>query len=360
MFDDAITTRAGHDRYHRQRILPGIGADGQQRLLAAHAVIVGCGALGCNIADMLTRAGVGTLTLIDRDVVAMSNLGRQVLFCEADIGIPKVEAAARRLAAINRDVRVYGEAADLTAENAEPLCGVRADPPAVLVDGTDNFRTRYLLNDLSVKHSIPLVYGGAVGTRGTQATFIPGASPARACLRCIWPDEPAGATVDTCDTAGVLGPAVGIVGAMQAAEAIKLIVGHAERCGPNLESFDVWSNERRSVPLSKLFDPQCPCCGGHNFEFLAMRAGETVRVLCGRDSVQLSGLQPPSLDAAERSLSRAGQVSRFATSLRVDLTEPSTHGRRSGLSLFEDGRIIVHGTSDTAAARALASRLLGV
>ncbi len=249
------------DRYHRQRIVPMIGDTGQARIRGGHAVIVGVGALGCVVADLLVRAGAGTITLIDRDIVDPTNLHRQTLFTEADAaaGAPKAEAARARIAQVNSQVAVRPVIADLTSSAAEALVFAREAPaPTVIVDGTDNFETRYILNDLSVKRGVPLVYGGAVATRGTVAALVPGIT---ACLRCIAPELPAAGTTDTCDTAGVLGPAVGVVASLQAAEAIKILSGNTDAIVGALISIDVWTGEMRRLELKWLRDSACTCCG---------------------------------------------------------------------------------------------------
>ncbi|MDY7108823.1 MAG: HesA/MoeB/ThiF family protein, partial [Planctomycetota bacterium] len=234
------TNRQSPARYHRQTLLPQIGEEGQRRLRAAHALVIGCGALGCVMADTLARAGIGALTIIDRDVVDLTNLHRQILFEERDAeeAIPKAEAARARIARLNGDVTVSAHVDDFHHHNAEAY--LRRAAPDLILDGLDNFATRYLLNDLAVKHGLPLVHGGAVGTRGTVLTILPHparravesrsailwtAGQATPCLRCVFPEPPAPGTGPTCDTAGVLGPLVMLVAARQAAEAIKLITG---------------------------------------------------------------------------------------------------------------------------------------
>ena len=219
------------DRYHRQTLLPDFGNEGQARLSSSHALVVGCGALGCAAADTLTRAGVGRLTIVDRDVVELTNLQRQVLFDESDAaeGLPKAEAARRRLAAINSCVTIHALVQDFnhrTAPRIAGLAGAAPTPPDVILDGTDNFETRLVINDLAVKHGIPYVYAGAVGTKGMQMTVLPpalGGGPP--CLRCLVDRPPAPGVLPTCDTAGVLGPVISIVSGVQAAEALKILVG---------------------------------------------------------------------------------------------------------------------------------------
>ena len=356
-------------RYARQIRI--IGDQGQARLAAAHVAIVGVGALGCAIADHLARAGVGTLTLVDRDVVEPTNLQRQCLFAEADVGSPKASAAATRLAAVNSSVRVYAEVADCDADNAERVLGILAQRPAVLVDGTDNFQTRYLLNDLSVKHGIPHVYGGAVAAEGASAVLNTG--PDSPCLRCLYPEVPAPGTTATCDSAGVLGPAVALVAALQAVEVIKLVAGFTDRASTSLRRVDLWTNAWQGVSIAGLRDPDCVCCGRRQFEFLeptrdasAPRGGRgrgRPVVLCGRNAVQLPPTDLGGDDwegLADRLADRfaTGSVRRAGQAVTVSLGDEHD-GQPHEITLFADGRVLVTGTSDPERARALAARVLG-
>jgi len=353
------------DRYQRQMLLPEWGAEGQQRLAAGRVLLVGCGALGSVIADALVRAGVGTLILVDRDVVELTNLHRQILFTEADADelLPKAEAARRRLAEINRDVHVDARVADFNASNAREL----ADGVDVLVDGTDNFHTRLLLNDLSVERRVPYVYGGAVGTTGTLLTVLPrtpsGDAPwesdgeAGPCLRCLLGEAPADAGA-TCDTVGVLGPLAGIVGMHEAVETIKVLLGRFDRIERRMRSIDVWSNTHHAASLSSARDPRCPCCGDRRFDYLNGERGEASVELCGRDAVQVSAPADAKPDLAElgRRLAALGEVAANPFLLRAELP---FQGRSIRLSVFADGRAIVQGTTDAAAARAACARFLG-
>lgn len=354
---------SGLNRYHRQMLLPGIGEDGQRRLLASHAAIVGCGALGTVAAEALARAGVGRLTLIDRDIVEWTNLQRQTLFDEVDAreGTPKAVAAAARLARINSDLRIEPHVADFNSENAERLLqfdersGRSAVRPGVLIDGTDNFETRYLLNDVAVKRGVPYVYGGAVGTRGMQMTVLPGIS---ACMRCVFPQAPAPGSMPTCDTAGVLAGATGIVANVQATEAIKILIGRSDLIAPTLLEFDLWSNHRRRLDLSGARDPACPCCGLRKFEHLETIAAGTV-TLCGSQSVQVlpaggSASAAIGLDVLEERLRPHGETARTPHLLRARLRSEGAE-----LTVFRDGRAIVKGTSDPTRARALYARFIG-
>jgi adenylyltransferase/sulfurtransferase len=299
---------------------------------------------------MLTRAGVGHLTLIDRDYVELHNLQRQSLFAEEDVAehMPKAAAAARRLEAINGEIDVRPEITDLHAGNAERLL---ADAD-IVIDGTDNFETRYLINDVAVKRGIPWVYGGVISSGGTTMTIRPGDTP---CLRCVFPDPPDPGTAPTCDTAGVIGPAVQIVAAIQAAEAMKLIVGDLEATNQSLLSFDVWSLVAQRVPLPAR-DPNCPTCGRRQFTFLDRTRPSQTTQLCGHDAVQVLVTPALALDLnslAER-LRPSGKVMVNRFLLRFD--DPVTGHE---LTVFPDGRAIVKGTTDPTAARSLYAKYIG-
>ncbi|HZW08725.1 MAG TPA: ThiF family adenylyltransferase [Phycisphaerales bacterium] len=349
-------------RYHRQEMLPGVGPEGQAALRAAHAAIVGIGALGCAVADHLARAGVGRLTLIDRDLVERTNLQRQMLFDERDAAeaAPKAEAARRRLSAINSSVEVVAQIADLTSRNAERLI-LSDGPPGVIIDGTDNFETRYLLNDFSVKHGIPYVYGGVVATRGMQMTIRPGAT---ACLRCVFEQPPPPGSQPTCDTAGVLGPAVAIVGACEASDALRILLGHGHAIPPTLLEFDLWSGRRRRIDLSRARRDDCPCCGKRDFEFLARGSGSAGAALCGQRAVQVQPPEPAGrldLDAVARRLEPHGPVRSHPHMLRCSLTsEEAEGGGQLELTIFRDGRAIVRGTTLPDRARSVYAKYIGV
>jgi adenylyltransferase/sulfurtransferase len=343
-------------------LLPDFGEAGQSKLRASRVLLVGCGALGCAIADMLARAGVGRLTIVDRDVVELTNLQRQVLFDEADAaeGLPKAEAAQRRLRAVNSQVRVDAVVADFAPANAEKLLQA-SGPPTVLLDGTDNFETRYLLNDLAVKHGITYVYGGAVGTRGMAMNVLPGQGP---CLRCLFEEPPAAGTMPTCDTAGVLGPLIQMVAAWQATEALKLMMGRSEVVSRSLMEIDAWSNARREIDVSATKRADCPCCGKRNFEFLGgARAGATL-ALCGQDAVQIA---PPGTDVridlnalAVRMAAHGAFRAVGSFLIRGELVnEPGLNGMKIGLTVFADGRAIVKGTTRPEQARAIYARYVG-
>lgn len=339
-------------RYARQARYAEIGADGQARLLRARAAIVGVGALGCAIANHLARAGVGSLTLIDRDIVDRSNLQRQMLFDEADAadGTPKAIAAAARLAAVNGGIEIVPRVADLNAFNAERMLA-GAD---IVLDGTDSFGVRYLVNEYCVKNGIPWVYGGAVGASGMTLTVVPGTTP---CLRCLFPSMPSGGALDTCETAGVLAPIVDTIASVQAIEAIKLLSGRADALHGSLLQIDLWRSQWQSLAVGGARDPDCPVCVGRRFESLEGNAEDEAATvsLCGRNTVQILPGRPLSLDlrALEPRLGRAGTPELTAYSLRLHLPGDIT------FVLFEDGRALVIGTEEAQTARRVYAELLG-
>lgn len=344
------------DRYHRQVLLPQIGPVGQARLAASHVLLVGCGALGGTIAEQLVRAGVGSLRIVDRDVVEETNLQRQMLFDEADAreAVPKAVAAQRRLARINSGMAVEGVVTDLHSGNVESLAGLegtgrRAD---LVLDGTDNVETRYLVNDVCVKHGVPWVYGACVGMEGRVMPVLPGHT---ACLRCVFPTPPAGAELPTCDTAGVLGPVAGVVASIQALIAIQILSGHAEDVRPGMMVMELWSARMKTIATERSDD--CAACGRREFEFLSRPAGQTT-TLCGRRAVQVrpaAGEVRLDLDAAAAKLMRVGEVVRTPYLLRCRMAGSAV----SELTLFEDGRLIVTGTTNRDTARSLYARFVG-
>ena len=333
------------DRYSRQVLFPGIGQDGQARLAQGRIAIVGCGATGACISGLLARAGVGRLLIIDRDYVESSNLQRQALFDEADAAesLPKAVAAARKIAAFNSDVQVQAEVADLTPENIESLLA-EAD---LILDATDNFETRYLINDFAVKHGKPWIYAAAVAAYAVTMNIIPGET---ACLACMFPAPPEG-TVETCDTAGILNSAVNLVGSIQATEAIKFLVGAKDKLRRTLLSFDVWSNEQAEIAADRP-RPGCQTCEKREFIHLAGERRPQI-TLCGRNSVQIHERNRP-VDFAEMSarLGAHGAVKHNAFVLKF-WRDPYE------MTLFPDGRAIIKGTDDTAVARSLYARFVG-
>jgi len=333
------------ERYSRQILFKEMGAEGQRRLAAARVVIVGCGATGSVLASLLARSGAGMLRILDRDYVEPSNLQRQSLFDEsdADESLPKAIAAARQIARFNSQIVVEPQVADLVPENVDGLLG-KAD---VILDGTDNFETRYLINDYAVKSSVPWIYAAAVGSYGVTMNVLPGET---ACLACIFPESPRG-TVETCETAGILNSAVNLVASIAASEALKLLVGARRKMRRSLLSWDVWSNEEASVAAAA---PRAGCrvCGEREFIHLAGE-GRPHITLCGRNSVQIHERERP-VDFAEIStrLEPHGNVRHNSFVLKF-WREPYE------ITLFPDGRAIIKGTADTAIARSLYARYIG-
>ena len=337
------------DRYSRQVLYPGIGREGQQRLTASHVAIVGCGATGAASAALLSRAGVGRLTLIDRDFVEASNLQRQMLFTEADAleALPKAEAARRRILEINRDVRVDAKIVDLVPGN---ICELLQDAQLIL-DATDNFETRYLLNDYSIKNGIPWIYAAAVGSYATTMNILPAPMKDRtACLACLFP-EPPGGTVETCDTVGILNTAVNLAASLQCTEALKLLIGKTSAMRRTLFSMDVWTGEHSEVS-SSIPRRGCEVCSLLHFRHLAGE-GRPHITLCGRNSVQIHERnRAVSFAELATRLQPLGEVRWNSLMLRFSYGEYR-------LSVFADGRTVVQGTNEVARARALYARFVG-
>jgi molybdopterin/thiamine biosynthesis adenylyltransferase len=336
------------ERYSRQILFEGIGQEGQRRIRSARVVVVGCGALGSSQVEMLARAGVGRLRIADRDFVEESNLQRQTLFTERDARerMPKAVAARARVAEINSDVEVEAEVVDVNNSNVERLI----EGCDLVLDGTDNFTTRYLVNDACVKHGVPWIYGAAVGSYGVTMTVRPRVTP---CLRCVFPDVPPAGSAPTCDTAGVVMPIISVVAAVQVSEALKFLAGREEQLHDSLMQFDVWQNEWRKINLGKP-SPDCPACAYGRYKSLDAEAGELAAVLCGRNAVQVSprGAGRIDLDALAKRLSSAGDVKVNPYLLRL----------RAGdyeLTIFADARAIVRGTDDARLARSLYARYVG-
>jgi adenylyltransferase/sulfurtransferase len=334
-----------HERYSRQTLFAPIGPEGQRRLFASRILIVGMGALGTVLASHMVRAGVGTVRIVDRDYVEWSNLQRQMLYDEDDAAqsLPKVEAARRKLARINSDVAVEAFVDDVTPHNAEVL----AEGVDLVLDGTDNFRTRLLMNDVCFKRGIPLVYGGAVGARGMTAMLVPGET---CCLRCLLGDG-GGGEGQTCDTVGVIAPIVDIVASYQAVEALKYLVGDTEARRGGLLSLEVWHYQAMNIKLPAPRE-ECPTCRLHAYPSLN-DFGQDVTTLCGRNTVQFQASRPFDLAQWEARLAPSCIVSRNPFLLRAELPE----GER--LVLFPDGRVLVQGTEETVRARTLYDRYIG-
>jgi len=337
------------DRYARQWTLREIGEGGQRKLLGSTVAVVGCGALGTHVADSLVRAGVGHVRVIDRDFVELSNLQRQVLFDEGDVtaGLPKAIAAAEKLHRINSQVEVEPVVTDVNPDNVEALLG---DVDLVL-DGTDNFETRLLINDACVKHGIPWVYGGVIATYGMTMAILPHQTP---CFRCLLDELPAPGTTPTCDTAGVLGPAAAVIAALEVTEALKLLTGQTDALRGQLLYLDVWHGEVQRFTLGK-GQTSCPTCDEGRYEYLEGREGSWATTLCGRQAVQVNLRRDAqvSFDQLADRLSAVGEVAfnDYMLRLCVDGYE---------LNLFPDGRAIVAGCTDPSVARTLYAKYVGL
>ncbi|MCC7349226.1 MAG: ThiF family adenylyltransferase [Phycisphaerales bacterium] len=347
------------DRYHRQSRVAVIGQAGQNRLAASRVLLIGCGALGTVIAEQLVRGGVGWLRIADRDLVELTNLQRQVLFDEADAAesIPKAIAAKRRLSVINSTLPIDPQVLDVNATNIEMLCGLtdRQTPVDLILDGTDNAAIRYLINDVSVKHGIPWVYGACVGTEGRVAAVVPGVGP---CLRCLFEAPPPAGSLATCDTAGVLASVAAMVASMQVVYALKFLMGEAKKGHLPLWSLDPWAGRIRAVSTEGGRREDCPCCGKKQFEFLEANQIDLMARLCGRQSVQILPAKKVTLNLMDvgQQLELVGKVERKPYFLRCQLTDPAG----IGLTVFPDGRVLVHGMEDTARAKSICARFLAI
>ena len=352
-------------------LLPGFGADGQRRLLDSTVLIMGCGALGSVVGDLLARAGVGHLVIIDRDFVELTNLQRQVLFDEQDVAdaMPKAVAAKRKIAGINSEVEVTAIVDDLNHDNIEHLAA-GAD---LLIDGLDNFETRYLANDCAVRNGIPYLYAGAIGTAGMAYAILPhtpGASAwwetlpagsrATPCFRCLFEEPPLPGENPTCDTAGVIGPAVSVIASFQAAEALKILTGNLDRVCPTMLTIDLWDNTVMQLEVARAWqDGDCRCCKHHDFEYLDGKAGSSATSLCGRDAVQLKHRQTRdgiNLKAIAERLGQHGKVTANELLVRAQIAEA---GYNYDITLFADGRAIIKGVDEESAARAVYARYVG-
>jgi len=336
-------------RYSRQLLLSEVGREGQEKLLSSIVAVIGCGALGTVIASSLVRAGVGRVKIVDRDYIELNNLQRQVLFDEEDIarGLPKAIAAAEKLHKVNSQVEIEPLVADVNPGNVEEIIG---DVDLVL-DGTDNFETRFLINDACVKHGIPWIYGAVIVTHGMTMVIIPHRTP---CFRCFLAEMPAPGSTLTCDTAGVLGPAVNIVASLEVTEGLKLLMGKEEELHGRLIYVDAWRGTMEQLELEKRDEP-CPVCDLGRFEFLEAGKGSYLTSLCGRQAVQINvrGEARVSFPDLAARLNSVGQVifNDYMLRFRVDSYD---------LTLFPDGRTIVKGTADEAVARSLYATYVGL
>jgi adenylyltransferase/sulfurtransferase len=342
------------ERYSRQVLFPSFGPEGQERLAKSRAVVIGCGGLGTVAAEMLARAGVGSLLVVDRDIVDATNLQRQVLFDEEDARreLPKAEAAGRKLRAINSEIAIETRVADVNPGDVEEIVA-GAD---VVLDGLDNVETRFLLNDACVKHKIPWVYGAAIASAGLTMTILPGRTP---CLRCLFESAPPTGTVATCETAGVLAPIVGLIASLEVAEALKILAGRLEAISPHLRTVDVWTGRMDSVDVSAFFQKgKCPACGQGRFDYLdeAWDARMTVAAsVCGKGSVQV--VPPPSRERFDfQGLAKRVQILGKA-SVDEFMLKFEAEGMR--FTVFPDGRAVIMGLDDPARGRSLYAKYVG-
>ena len=338
------------DRYVRQMRYPPLGEAGQAQLAQSRALVCGCGALGSVIANTLARAGVGFLRIVDRDFLETNNLQRQVLYDEQDVAeqLPKAVAAERKLRQINSEIDIEAVVADVDYQNVESL----AKDVDILLDGTDNFQIRFLLNDVALKLNKPWVYGGCIGAEGQTMTIVPGQT---ACLTCLMQDAPPPGTTPTCDTAGILGPIVNVIASFQANEALKILSGHAEAISRNLTVFEMWDNRIRQIDLTNLREQtDCTTCKQQKYPWLSGERGSQSAVLCGRNAVQLSfgGETGAGLEELRKKLAGIGELSgnKFLLRLAVD---------GYLFTIFRDGRAIVGGTDDIAEARTVYAKYIG-
>ncbi len=340
------------DRYSRQVLFKHLGPEGQEKFSAARVTLIGCGALGAALADTLVRAGVGFLRIVDRDFVELNNLQRQILFTEVDVadGIPKAVAAANRLAEINSTVKIEPVVADAVPANIESF----VESAHLLLDGTDNFEIRFLMNDVAVKHRIPWVYGACVGAHGMAMPILPGETP---CLRCVWDRPPPPGTSPTCDTAGILAPTVHIVAALQAMEALKILSGQPAALNRKLVQVNAWTGRFEQHDLQSAYDTgDCPCCKQGQYDFLNTGDADRTSLLCGRDAVQISPGSGKIVDF-EQIAAKIAPVAQASPRFNRYLLRFEVEGCQ--VSLFRDGRAIIKGVSELERGRSLYARYIG-
>ena len=342
-----MVDRSKSRRYQKHILLPQIGPEGQRKLSQSSVVVIGCGGLGCTLALYLVRSGVARIVLVDRDCVELDNLHRQVLFTEKDVrlGLPKAIAAAKHLQEANSEVEIIPMVEDVTVDNIEDIIkGVD-----LVLDGTDNFETRFLINDACYKHQIPWVYAGVVSTSGMVMPILPGKTP---CFRCFLPQPPAPGDVPTCESVGVWGPAVGVISSFQVSEALKILLGRSSEVLMGIANFDIWSGEWEVFSL--LRNPECLTCGQKNYEFL-QKGMLRMTSLCGQEAIQVSPAQKASLDLSSlaEQLKPQGKVvfNKYVVKLEVPPYE---------FYVFRDGRTIIKGTSEEPKARQLLARYIGL
>ncbi len=344
------------DRYHRQRLVEGFGDAGQHALSETTIAIVGLGALGCLTASMLARAGVGSLILIDRDIVELTNLQRQLLYTEEDAAkhLPKALAAKLHLERFNSDINVTAEVVDLTCVNAERLLA----PADIIVDGLDHFTTRYILNDVAVKQQKPYLFAGVIAGQGNVMSIVP--EKPTPCLRCVFPEPPPSGAQDTCDTTGVLSPAIGIAASCQTMDALKCATGHLEKITNTLLTFDLWNVQSNRLDIG-LPNDECTCCSKHHYEFLDQLHDVAPTTMCGQLTVQLPCQETFDIKSAFKRLSEHGSFTHHMTVVRGELKEElGDNGDPITLTCFEDGRVLVYGTDDIGRAKSICTRFIGI
>jgi molybdopterin/thiamine biosynthesis adenylyltransferase len=339
------------ERYSRQILFQHIDGNRQKKLINSTVLLIGCGALGTVSSSYLVRAGIGELRIIDRDFIEENNLQRQILFDEVDIleNIPKAVAAQKKLQRINSNVKVEGIVTDINDSNIDEL----TKDVDIIIDGTDNFETRFLVNDYCVKNSIPWVYGACIGSRGVVMNIIPSMTP---CLRCVFETMPQMGSFPTCDTAGVIGPIAGIIASFQVTEAIKILTGNYASVNKSLLEIDVWETNFRQIDISELKDTNnCPTCKLHNYEFLKAEAGIMTTLLCGKNAIQVMSRNIGNIDLRhlEQRLGSITDVSCNDFMLKFKIKDHA-------FTVFPDGRAIITGTADTSIAKGLYSKYLGM
>jgi len=339
------------ERYSRQILFQHIDEDRQKKLIDSTVLLIGCGALGTVSSSYLVRAGIGQLRIIDRDFIEENNLQRQILFDEDDIleNVPKAIAAQKKLQRINPNIKVEGFVTDINYSNIEEL----TKDVDIIIDGTDNFETRFLVNDYCVKNSIPWVYGACIGSRGVVMNIIPSMTP---CLRCVFETMPQIGSFPTCDTAGVIGPIAGIIASFQVTEAIKILTGNYDSVNKNLLEIDVWETNFRQIDISELKDTNnCPTCKLYNYEFLKAEAGIMTTLLCGKNAIQVMSRNIGNIDLRhlEQRLVSIADVSCNDFMLKFKIKDHA-------FTVFPDGRAIITGTADTSIAKSLYSKYLGM
>jgi len=340
-----------HERYSRQILFQQIGEERQKLLMSSAVIVIGCGALGTISSSYLVRAGIGHIKIIDRDFIEENNLQRQILFDENDIleNLPKAIAAQRKLQKINYKVKIEGIVTDANFSNIDEL----TKDADIIIDGTDNFETRFLINDYCVKNSVPWIYGACIGSRGVVMNIIPYITP---CLRCVFETMPQIGSFPTCDTAGVIGPIAGIIGSFQVTEAIKILTGDNASVNKNLLEIDVWETKFREIDISELKDiNNCPTCKFHNYEFLEAEVGIMTTFLCGKNAMQVMSRNIENIDLRqlEQRLNPIADVSCNDFMLKFMIDNHS-------FTVFADGRAIITGTADSSTAKSLYSKYLGM